>query len=195
MRALASSGDEPRAEASANSGRPRRVPTPPARWDAPNGLDRVGHKSMAAVGAESTSRPPADLDALAALVTLLSGAARQHPHLGPPLAHGRDQASSNTSLTDTAPGSVARTARGTTPVPLPYPGTIVRDRISTVTSRTRGLVTLPTCLTVGSAAMPVMMHCSQSPYPLVSKKTVALSHTGCRLRRTGVGAVRGESSL
>jgi hypothetical protein len=50
------------------------VPTPPARWDAPNGPDRVGHESMAAVGAgESTGRPPGcDVDALAALVTLLA---------------------------------------------------------------------------------------------------------------------------
>jgi hypothetical protein len=74
MQALASGGDDPRAEASTSSGgldgcqllRPSGTP--------PSGLDRIGHESMVAVSAEKSTlqAPRHDVDALAAVVTVLA---------------------------------------------------------------------------------------------------------------------------
>ena len=124
------------------------------------------------------------------------GAARQQPHLGPPPARGRDQASSNSSLTDTAPGPVASTAHNTTPVPLPSQERIVRDQICRVTSENPPISHSPNmshCRKCGDAGDDALFTVSATRW--CRRRPSPCRTLGCRLRRTGVGAVRGESSL
>ena len=100
MRALAGRGDDPRAEASAKAGGRDEGQLRRAGGAPPNGPDRVGYKSMVAVGAgESTSRPPARPRRPCSSGHSPSGAAR-HPNISVlRWPTGATRASSNTSLT------------------------------------------------------------------------------------------------